>query len=121
MRIATLSFLILVVTASYTARATYNATATGTVAIITQMGVVNGMAAETIAFTISPMPAAVPGAQFQQFVISPNSVPDPQTRRNMVALLLSAKATGTPVEVAYDNLGGFLDQQLIGVYFIEAL
>jgi hypothetical protein len=96
------------------------ATATGTVHILQQDSTSVGAAPETTVFTISPQPSVSCGT-FSDFVISPNTVTDAQTRKNMVALLLLAKATGNPVEIAYDNSGGFCDQGMIAVYFIEML
>lgn len=77
-------------------------------------------AAETLAFTITGQPT-VSCAEFQYFVISPNTVTDAQTRKNLVALVLEAKATGGRIEVAYDSTGGFCDQGMIGVYYISEM
>jgi hypothetical protein len=86
--------------------------------MLQEMGVVYSYTPETTAFTISPMPTAVPGASYQYFAISPATVPDQQTRKNMIAMLMMAKATGAQVTIAYDNTGGFLDQGMIGVYYV---
>lgn len=51
------------------------------------------------------------------FAISPATVPDAQTRKNMVAANLSAKLTGATVEVAYDSTGATCDQQMLAVYY----
>jgi len=41
--------------------------------------------------------------------------------KNMIALLLAAKASGDQVQVAFDNAGGFCDQGHMGVYYIETM
>lgn len=102
------------------ARATYNATAVGTVLQVTQYSTSLAYSPETISFVISNQPS-VSCAQFQYFVISPSTVTDAQTRKNLVALLLEAKATGGTVQVAYDSQGGFCDQGMIGIYYVTAL
>lgn len=99
------------------AHGTYNATVTGTVAYVQQISTTLQYTAETTSFALSNQPT-VPGAQYQQFVISPATVPDAQTRKNMVAIVLTAKATGAQLQVAYDNTGGYLDQGLVGVYYV---
>jgi hypothetical protein len=99
------------------AEATYNATAVGTVGYLQQSSPSVGATPETFIFTISPQPSVSCGG-FNYFIISPNSVTDAQTRKNMIALLLTAKASGSQVEVAYDSTGGFCDQGMIGVYYI---
>ncbi|HEX5208002.1 MAG TPA: hypothetical protein VFW10_09460 [Steroidobacteraceae bacterium] len=105
---------------SLPAGATYNATATGTVAYVQQDSPAMGYAPETFTFTITNQPSVACGA-FHYFIISPNSIPDAQTRKNMVALVVEAKATGGQVEVAYDSTGGYCDQGMIGVYYITEL
>ncbi len=42
------------------------------------------------------------------FEVSPTSVTDPESRKNIFATLLSAKLTGNPVAVVYDT-GAFCD------------
>ena len=105
---------------SLPAGATYNATATGTVVYVMQDAPSMGYVPETFSFTITNQPS-VSCATFQYFTISPNSITDAQTRKNMIALVLEAKATGGQIEVAYDNTGGFCDQHMIGVYYITEL
>lgn len=111
---------VLLVLSSLPAGATYNATATGAVAFVTQFSPGLGYAPETFAFTIANQPH-VSCAQYQYFVISPNSVSDAATRKNMIAMVLEAKATGGQLEVAYDSTGGFCDQGMIGVYYLSEL
>lgn len=79
-----------------------------------------GYAAETFSFTITNQPSVSCGA-FQYFTISPNSIPDAQTRKNMLALVLEAKATGGQIELAYDRAGGFCHQGMTAVYYVVEL
>lgn len=100
------------------AHATYNATVIGTVEVVQQIsGNLPGYTPETVSFTISGQPTVACGS-FQQFVISPTTVTDVQTRKNMLAILLTAKATGAPLQVAYDSTGGFCDQGMVAVYYL---
>ena len=104
-------------------QAAYNSTAIGTVGTVTQNSAPVSIitVAETFNFSISTQPnISCGGSAVRQFVVSPNSVPDAQTRKNMLALLLFAKATGGQVEVAYDNTPT-CDQQMLQVYYIVAL
>lgn len=52
------------------------------------------------------------------FSVSPNYIADAQTRKNMLAMLMTAKATGSPVTVAYDSNGGYCDQGMLAVYYV---
>jgi hypothetical protein len=100
---------------SMPARATYNATVTGTITIVQQdSGVL--MSPETTIFQLSTQPTVA--CTLHYFAISPATVPDAQTRKNMVATILTAKATGATVEVAYDSTGGYCDQQMVAVYYL---
>lgn len=102
---------------SIPAQATYNATAVGTIGAIQQMSTSLQYTAETTSFIISGQPS-VSCANFQRFVISPATVTDAQTRKNMIAILLTAKASGAQVTVAYDSSGGDCDQGMIAVYYL---
>jgi len=100
------------------AHATYNATVTSEVEFIQQMSSsLPGSTPESVSFKLIGQPTVTCGP-FQQFIISPTSVPDAQTRKNMLAILIAAKATGAQVQVAYDNTGGFCDQQMVAVYYL---
>jgi len=112
--------MLLALTLTLPARATYNATVTGTVTFVQQMSTSLWFSPESTAFGLSTQPSINCGG-YQQFIISPTSVTDAQTRRDIVALLLSAKAAGTKVEVGYDSTGGFCDQGMAAVYFVSAM
>jgi hypothetical protein len=100
---------------SIPARATYNATVIGTVTMVQQdSGVL--YSPETTIFQLSTQPTVACGP-WHYFAISPATVPDANTRRNMVATILTAKATGATVEVAYDSTGAYCDQQMVAVYY----
>jgi hypothetical protein len=101
--------------------ATYNATAAGTVTFVTQMGPGIQYGPETFVFQISNQPAMRCSAGYAQFLVSPVSIPDPQTRKNILALLLAAKASGAQVQVAYDNTGGYCDQGSPAVYYVSLM
>lgn len=103
---------------SANAHATYNATSTGTVKSIQQSSPSVGATPGTFYFQISTQPTVNCGAASGYFIVSPNSVSDAQTRINFLAILMSAQATGSQVEVAYDSTGGFCDQGAVGVYYI---
>jgi hypothetical protein len=113
---------LLAATISVPSGATYNASADGTITYLTQMGPSVGFTTGTVVFTIAGQPpntCQVNG--YQQFLISPASVPDVQSRNNMFAILVTAKATGAQVRVAYDNAGGFCDQNSLAVYWLSLL
>jgi hypothetical protein len=106
---------------SLTASAGYTTIATGTVTLIQQETAAQGWTAGTFKFQISGQPTVSPcGAFGGWFSVSSNTIPDAQTRTNMLAMLLAAYTAGTQVGVAYDNTGGFCDQLSIGVYFLDA-
>jgi hypothetical protein len=67
--------------------------------------------AETVSFSISPAPTTSSGCKngTSLFVFSPNSITDANTRRDMFEILLSARATGASVTVAYDISGNYCD------------
>lgn len=103
---------------SMPAQATYNATVTGTITIVQQdSGVL--MSPETTIFQLTTQPSV--GCALHYFAISPATVPDANTRRNMVAAILTAKATSATVEVAYDSTGAYCDQQMVAVYYLVIL
>jgi len=102
---------------SIAAHATYNATVIGTVSTVTQFGTALQFGPETVLFDLANQPT-IACPQGSHFIFSPNSVTDAQTRKNMVAILLHAKATGSQIEVAYDNAGGYCDQGYAAVYYI---
>jgi hypothetical protein len=104
---------------SASAFATYNATAVGTVKFITQMGPGLQYAPETFVFQITNQPATTCSSGYAQFLVSPASIPDPQTRRNMLAILVAAKASGAEVQVAYDSANGYCDQGSPAVYYLS--
>jgi hypothetical protein len=103
------------------AHATYNATATGSVGTVQQIGTGLSYGPETVVFDLTNMPTATWCSGFHNFAISPSSVTDAQTRKNMIAMLLSAKATGAQIQVGFDNTGGFCDQGFMGIYFLQLL
>jgi len=103
------------------AQAIMNASVTGHVVMITQLSAASGYAAETVEFRLDTQPTVTGCTPWTNtFSISPTTIPDAPTRRNMLAILLSARAQGTQVEIAYDSGGGFCDGGAIGVYFVES-
>jgi hypothetical protein len=84
---------------------------TGTVIGLFVSGV--GSAAESVNFTMSFGPQTTgctnPDQTNQVFVFNPTDITDPQTRKNMLALLMSARISGTPVTVDWDNAGAYCD------------
>src|SRR5690348_10763464 len=84
---------------SIPAHATYNATATGSVSVVQQMSTSLPYSPETVIFQLATgQPSACPGSGGTYFVISPNSMTDAQTRKNTLAMLLMARATGASIE-----------------------
>jgi hypothetical protein len=90
---------------SVDAAAPYNATIIGAVDFVQQIGPSVGYTAETITFRLDNQPTS-------------HAVPDAQTLTNMLAILLTAKASGAQLQVAYDNTGGFCDHGMVGVYYL---
>jgi hypothetical protein len=105
---------------SVPAAAVYNATVQGTITWIDQVGLSVGYAAETVRFVLDNQPNINCGG-WNNFVISPTSIADAQSRKNMFAILLAAKATGAPVLVAYDSNGTGCDQGMPVVYYLRML
>ena len=103
-----------------TANAAYTNSAAGTVTHIQQESPGLPSSPETFLFQISGQPTGLCGP-FNFFIISPNSVTDAQTRKNMVAMVLIAKAMGSQITVAYDSTGASCDQQYPVVYYIQIL
>jgi hypothetical protein len=75
---------------------------------------VSGAAAtETVDFTMSFAAQTTgctnPNTTNQVFVFSPTDITDAQTRKNMLALLIAARVSGTPLTVDWDNAGANCD------------
>jgi hypothetical protein len=102
--------------------ATYNTTITGHVISVQPLTPGAGYSGAAFAFTLDsgPSTGCVPGG-WKQFIISTNTVPDLETRKNLIAAVMMAKAAGSSVVVGYDNTGGFCDQGSYGVYYVSVL
>jgi len=112
--------LVIAISWSLSAYATYNATVIGTITTLTQFGTALQFSPETVMFDLSNQPTiACPSGS--HFVLSPTTIADAQTRKNMLAMLLHAKATGNQVAIAYDNTGSYCDQGYPAVYYIEEM
>jgi len=72
-----------------------------------------GSAAESVNFTMSFGPQTTgcsnSGGTNQVFVFNPTDITDAQTRKNMLALLMAARISGTPLTVDWDNAGANCD------------
>jgi hypothetical protein len=81
-----------------------------------------GYSGAAFAFTLDSGPATgcVSGG-WKQFIISSASVPDLETRKNLIAAVMMAKAAGSSVVVGYDSTGGFCDQGSYGVYYVSVM
>lgn len=83
----------------------------GTVISVFVLGV--GSPAESVNFTMSFGPQTTgctnQNPTNQVFAFTPTDITDPQTRRDMLSLLLAARATGTPLTVDWDNAGAYCD------------
>ena len=111
--------LIAAITWSLASRATCNGTVIRTVSTFTQCGTALQFGPETVILDVANQPT-IPCPQGSHLTLSPNSITDAQTRRKMLAVLLHAKATGSQLEVAYDNAGGYCDQAYAAVsYMVE--
>jgi len=75
-------------------------------------------AAETFAFNLANQSALPCGSYF---VISPSTIADAQTRKNLVALVLMAKASGSALRVGYDSnaITTPCDLGMTPVYFLS--
>jgi hypothetical protein len=72
-----------------------------------------GSPAESVNFTMSFGPQTTgctnPNQTNQVFVFNPTDIPDAQTRKDMLALLMAARVSGATVTVDWDNAGAFCD------------
>ena len=100
------------------ASAVYNATLAGKVTYVQHMGPGVGYATGTFTFTLDTLTTSCIAGGFKQFVVSPATIPDADTRKAFLAILLAAKSSDAQVTVAYDNAGGYCDQGGYGVYYI---
>jgi len=118
-----ISVSLLVALVTMPAFAGYNATVHGTVNYIQQMSTsLPPNTSETLIFALSGQPALSCGSGFNAFIISPASVTDAQTRKNMIALLMLAKSTGAQIYIGYDSAsapGNSCDQGYPIVYWLE--
>jgi hypothetical protein len=68
---------------------------------------------ESVNFTMSFGPQTTgctnPSSTNQVFIFNPTDITDAQTRKNMLALLLAARTSGTPVIVDWDDAGAHCD------------
>lgn len=94
------------------------ATVTGHVLWVMQIGQNLGYVAETYAFKLDAQPTINCPSGFQEFTVSPTTIADAQTRKNMLAIIMTAKATDAQVTVEYDSSGGFCDQGRPAVYYV---
>lgn len=67
--------------------------------------------AQTISFKLAGQTPPATGCPVagSYFTFSPNSVTDAPTRNNMLAVLLTAQATGAQIVVTYDDSGKYCD------------
>lgn len=93
----------------------------GTVSWVGQFSPTAGFAAESITFALTNQPTGLCSSGYNMFMISPASVPDAQSRKNMLAILLTAKASGAQVQVGYDNASGFCDQNVPAITYVQIL
>jgi hypothetical protein len=95
-----LSFALLLL-ASTTSNATYNANING---IVTEVVVYPDT--DVLLFRIANQPTSHPQCDPAYFEVASST---PEGRRNQIfALLLASKAAGTPVTIGYDNAGNCL-------------
>ncbi len=114
-----LAGIAILVLTSVPAQATYNATVIGTIDWVEQVGPNVGYMQDTIAFRLTNQPSVTCSSGLSGFAISAQTVPDAESRKNMLAMLLTAKATGSQLQVAYDsNANGYCDHGMLGVYYI---
>lgn len=105
---------------SMSAGATYNANASGTIVSVYQPSS-SFYPPESFIFTITnqPTPTTSCGG-YNRFIIDSTTTTDAETRRNMVAVLLAAKFSGTFVTISYDSTGGGCYQGEMVVYAVSA-
>lgn len=97
------------------------AVAIGTVKHVQQQGKTNHYGTRTHAvftFTLS-QPINVPGAQYQFFSISGETIDEASDRNAMISIVLTAFASGKELQVSYDDAGAFMDNGMVGVYYIS--
>jgi hypothetical protein len=105
-----------------TAGATYNTTVDGHVISLSQMTSEMGFTDGSIAFSLDGGPATPCVANgLGGFIVSSNTVSSADARKNIMAILLSAKMAGTTVRVGYDSSGAYCDQNHWAVYWVGAL
>jgi hypothetical protein len=105
---AILSLFVLVVATPSDAKIAFT---TGTIVSVFVGGA--GTSAEQVTFTMS-FPAQTTGCTNpyqpnQIFAFNPTDIVDAQTRKNMLAMLMSARATGSAVTVDWDDAGAYCD------------
>jgi hypothetical protein len=86
--------------------------ATGTVTGVNVNSSTTTGSTESVIFSMNNVPsAATTGcpSTVAGFAFSSSSVPDANTRRDLLAILLAAKAAGLSISVAYDTGGAFCD------------
>jgi hypothetical protein len=99
------------------AGAVWNAETTGTVAWV-GMYAPDAAAAQTVLFRLSNQPTTGCAAN-DAFALSPASITDAQTLKNMVALVMAAKASGAPIMVAHDSGSACDTTGRPRVYFVQ--
>ncbi len=99
------------------AGAAWNAERIGTIAWV-GMYAPDAAAAPTVIFGLSNQPTTGCAAN-DAFSLSPASITDAQTLKNMVALVMAAKASGASVKVAYDSGSACDSTGRPRVYYIQ--
>ena len=97
------------------------ATAIGTVKHVQQQGETNQYTTRpqgVFTFTLS-QPINVPGAQYQFFAISAETVPLDADRNGMISIILLALSLGKELQVSYDDAGAYMDTNMVGVYYVS--
>lgn len=99
------------------AGAVWNAETTGTVEWV-GMYAPDALAAQTVIFRLSNQPTTTCAAN-DAFAMSPTTITDAQTLKNMVALVMAAKASGAPIKVAHDSGSACDPSGRPRVYFVQ--
>jgi hypothetical protein len=99
------------------AAAVWNAETTGTVVWV-GMYAPDAAAAQTVLFRLSNQPTTGCAAN-DAFSVSPATITDAQTLKNMVALVMAAKASGAPIMVAHDSGSVCEPSGRPRVYFVQ--
>ena len=120
MRPRNLVSLIALLCVPVATHATYNAAATGQVLAIQQNGAGMGSTPGNFSFTLNTQPSVTCSSGYPRFSVSSSTIADAETRRNIYALVMAAKAGGSTITVGYDNLGGFCDNGMLGVHWVSA-